>query len=317
MRRVAGIVTFWPDLEQLMPRVAALACASERVVVFANSPVSQTDRARLLGTGAGDGGIEIVQSPDNVGLGRAYNHILQYAQARGADAVLLADQDSDIEPETVEVLAARMVELTAAGHRVAVVGALPVAPDGSPTRFKTTRLFERSVGSDLPNTQAVDFAISSGSLVSLAAYEAVGPFREDFFIDAIDIEWCFRAWHAGLSCWTAMDAPMPHRLGQGGLEIPLTRLKLAQQPPSRLYTYVRNQVRMLGLRHVPMRWKLKILPYIGLQAAAYALKGNKRRASLSAIGRGFRDGIRLALREPGNSVSPAADASGTAPLEKT
>lgn len=316
MRKVAGIVTFWPDLEQLPRRVAALARANDHVVVFSNSPLSEADRALLLAADAGSGRIEIVEAPSNVGLGRAYNLIAQQALARGAEAVLLADQDSDIEPDVVYELAARMAELKAAGHKPAVVGTRPVAPDGSQA-VKTTRLFRNKTGASVPNTQAVDFAISSGSLVSLAAYTSVGPFREDFFIDAIDIEWCFRAWHAGFSCWAAMEASMPHRLGQGAIEVPLIKLKLTEQPPARLYTYVRNQMRMLSLRHVPMRWKLKVLPHMALQAVTYAVRSNEKRASLSAMGRGFRDGIRLAREEAGSGGHAASDASVNAPPERS
>jgi rhamnosyltransferase len=35
--------------------------------------------------------------------------------------------------------------------------------------------------------------ISSGSALSAAAYRKLGPFREDYFIEYIDIEYCLRA----------------------------------------------------------------------------------------------------------------------------
>jgi rhamnosyltransferase len=41
--------------------------------------------------------------------------------------------------------------------------------------------------------QDMESVITSGSLLSLAAYTAIGPFREDFFIDHVDTEYCLRA----------------------------------------------------------------------------------------------------------------------------
>src|SRR4030095_5315976 len=35
--------------------------------------------------------------------------------------------------------------------------------------------------------------ITSGTLLSLNAYDAIGRFRDDFFIDGIDHEYCLRA----------------------------------------------------------------------------------------------------------------------------
>jgi rhamnosyltransferase len=306
MRKVAGIVTYWPELESLLRLVETLARATERVLIFANSPLALAERDRLR---ACNGEIEIFESPENVGLGHAYNHLMRRARECGADAILLVDQDSALTPSAVSEIADRMGALGAAGNRVAVVGARPVQPRKTRTRFKATRLFARRSRTGLPGAMAVDFVVSSGSLVSLSAYEAVGPFREDFFIDAIDIEWCFRAWHKGYSCWAALGAPMEHHLGEGVLKVPLTGVTLTLQQPQRLYTYVRNQVRMLGLRHVPLRWKMRILPYIGLQTAVYAVKGENRRDALSAIGRGFRDGLVLAVSKPGGGLSPS-----TAPL---
>lgn len=298
MHIIAGVVTYCPELESVVRLVESLAKSTGHVLVFANSPLNEADRTRLSACGT----VEIFESSENVGLGHAYNQLMRRACEHGADALLLADQDSVLEPAAVREIGARMEALAAAGNRVAVVGARPVAPREATTEFKAPRLFERRSDTQVPGVMAVDFVVSSGSLVSRAAYDAVGPFREDFFIDAIDIEWCFRAWDKGYSCWTALEAPMEHHLGQGAMRLPLTGLTLTVQRPARLYTYVRNQVRMLGLRHVPLGWKLRILPYIGLQTLVYAVKGETRRESLSAIGRGLRDGIRLALSGAGDGL---------------
>ena len=322
LRIFSAVVAYRPDQELLLEVVSVLARTTECVLIFANSPLSQVHREGLLAAG-GNARIEIIQSRENVGLGSAYNEIMRRAAQYGGDAVLLVDQDSTLRPQVVQHLADTMRELCAAGHKVAAVGVQPVGPRQARGRFKDVRIFLRPGRSDATTVRAVDFVISSGSLVSVSAYEAVGPFRDDFFIDAVDIEWCFRAWHRGFSCWVARDALMEHRLGQGSIAVPMLRLKLPVQPPHRLYTYVRNQVRMLAMRHVPLRWKVKMVPYICLQAVVYAVKGRHRAYALKAIGRGMWDGLRTmsapvpqpALPEPGCDVD-ASDPPTTSTAEQ-
>src|SRR4051812_4486555 len=60
-------------------------------------------------------------------------------------------------------------------------------------RRNPTAIPRRQSGPRPPPSLAVDLAISSGSLITLTATAEVGPFDEGFF-DAIDIEWCSRAW---------------------------------------------------------------------------------------------------------------------------
>jgi len=290
LRIYAGVVTFRPEWASLRDLVSALAETTECVFIFANSPLSTVQRDELLAIGGAR--IEIIQSRDNVGLGSAYNEILRRAGRYGGDAVLLVDQDSTLRPQVVRLLADLMVELAAAGQRVAAVGVQPIGARHTKPAFKDVRIFPRPGREGTTRFRAADFVISSGSLVSIAAYHVVGPFRDDFFIDAVDIEWCFRAWHRGFSCWVARDARMEHRLGRGSISLPLLGLKLSVQPPNRLYTYVRNQFRMLAMRHVPLRWKAKMVPYIGFQAIVYALTGRRRCYALTAIGRGAWDGLR-------------------------
>lgn len=300
MRLIAGIVTYWPHFELLHQLIRILVKSTDGLVIFANSPMTEEARNNLERL-AGSGKIEIVQSRGNVGLGVAYNYILKRARSLGAKAVFLSDQDSVPLDGTVDLLAKTVRHLSLKGHRVAVVGPRPIGPRIQSAEFKNVRLFKRPRNVSSPHILAADFVISSGSVVMLDAFEAIGPFREDFFIDGIDIEWCFRAWSKGFSCWIALDAFMEHRLGRGVLTFPIIGFPVPRQPPSRLYTYVRNQIHMLGMRHVPLRWKLKVIPYIGLQAFVYALRGNPRRLSLVAIGRGMCEGVRRIRAEKHDS----------------
>ena len=130
----------------------------------------------------------------NAGLGVGYNQIMQTAVVRGLSWVVLFDQDSTPSPGMTLSLLGRFRRLMEAGQRPSVVGPRPISPDG--TAYKTPDTFGVSkVGQSDALLQTL-FLISSGSLTHTQAYRDIGPFREDFFIDAIDIEWCMRAGRA-------------------------------------------------------------------------------------------------------------------------
>jgi rhamnosyltransferase len=290
-RTVVGIVAFYPDpsnLARLIARVAPDVC---RIIVFANSPLDSIADGPVAAP-APETPITFITPGKNLGLGRAYNAIVELALRDGAEFVLLFDQDSMPSEGMVQRLEDLADELRRQGEKPGVVGPRPVKVSGEP--FKIPR---RRVRPGHAAAAAVDFAISSGSLIALDAAKAVGPFDEDFFIDAIDIEWCARAWGAGWSVWLGIDIPMTHRLGLGVIHLPFG-LRMTDQPPERLYTYFRNQVAMLRLAHVPAGWKLRFIASLPARCFIYAVRNRFSTPAVKAIGLGLLDGIMNRLGSP-------------------
>jgi rhamnosyltransferase len=145
-----------------------------------------------------------------------------------------------------------------------------------------------------PGLRDFSFLISSGSLIDLAAFAEIGPFREDFFIDGIDIELCFRARARGFRTIMAMDEEMPHRLGQGTIRVPLLNLRFVDNTPARLLTYARNQVAMMRLPHVPGWWKRHAAAVIAAHLICGVVRGFRGR-EIAAILRGIGAGLRQRL----------------------
>jgi rhamnosyltransferase len=203
-------------------------------------------------------GAEIIDPPCNLGVAEAFNICALESALRGRKRLLLLDQDSEIPNEFIGALAARMDALIEAGAAPAVIGPRIVSPPNS--RYKAPRYFRRKGVRSIAAADPVQYVISSGSLIDLARFRRVGPFRSDFFIDAIDTEWCFRAWRKGASCWAARDLDMVHRIGQGahraiGPSIP-------RQPDFRLYAFARNQAYCLTQPAMPPLWKARFALHI-------------------------------------------------------
>lgn len=249
----AAIVAFKPDAELIVALARAVAREAMPVIVFANSPIEPGVAQRLGACGA-----ELIVASANVGLGEAFNQCADAARARGAKRLLLLDQDSEAPDGLVAALKEAMDRLTLRGDVPGVIGPRIVAPPG--VVFRAPRYFPKVGARPLGAARPVEYVISSGSLIDLDTLSRVGPFRADFFIDAIDTEWCFRAWSRGASCWVLSDVELRHRIGEGivrnlGRAIP-------RQAKFRLYAYVRNQSHCLTLAHVPLAWKALIAAHV-------------------------------------------------------
>jgi rhamnosyltransferase len=303
LRTVAGIVAFHPDPSGLVRLISSVAPDVARVVVFANSPIDPAVKEGAARSASATP-ITFVAPGENVGLGKAYNSIVDLALREGSEFVLLFDQDSMPADGMVRRLEDLADALRREGEKPAIVGPRPVKTNGEP--FKIPR--RRARAARLP-AMAVDFAISSGSLIALRAIEAVGPFDEEYFIDAIDIEWCSRAWSAGWSVWLGTDIRMIHRLGQGVIRLPFG-LRLTDQPPERLYTYFRNQIAMLRLPHVPALWKLRFIVSLPARSLIYAVRNRFARPVIKAIGLGLVHGIMNRLGSPGRGWRMIASSRG-------
>lgn len=251
----ACIVAFRPDAILISTLAQAIVAQVGALYVFNNGGVSDDLAQRLRDVGA-----EIVEPGGNVGVAEAFNVCAQKAATSGKTRLLLLDQDSEVAVDMIEALAARMDALEGAGERVAVVGPRIISPVGAD--FKAPRYFTRPGIAAHAGAAPVQYVISSGSLVDLRTLREVGPFRTDFFIDAIDTEWCFRAWARGASCWVADAVSMTHRIGAGVVRVRGLGNATPRQPDFRLYAYVRNQAHCLTLAHLPLAWKARFAAHL-------------------------------------------------------
>ncbi|MCU0732745.1 MAG: hypothetical protein MUE84_14320 [Hyphomonas sp.] len=116
-----------------------------------------------------------------MGLGVALNGLMRRAAEDGFDELLLFDQDSSPQPSLPEVLLRSRIHLARRYTRIAGVGPMLAAPTSSdflPIPYAWRKDFD----------SAAHFVPTSGSLVSIAAWRDVGPFREDCFVGGIDVE---------------------------------------------------------------------------------------------------------------------------------
>jgi rhamnosyltransferase len=287
----AVIITFNPDHRRVHEVVQAIAPQVREVLVVDNGSAHLPDE---LLRGAAGVPIYLLELGDNLGIAAAQNLGLAWAQKRGASHVLLLDHDAVAAPDMAAALLREMRLRQKAGERVAAVG--PVIADPRRSRpapfFRVTPLgLRRVTAPDAGQHSAqVDFLISAGVLIDMAALLEVGMMREDLFIDYVDLEWCMRATARGWRLYGHFGTGIDHRLGEEPLRF-LGRRVMAHSP-LRHYYMARNALAVWRTPHARWSW-------IGFDAFALAVRSvlfstiaSERGAHLRMILRGTRDGLR-------------------------
>jgi rhamnosyltransferase len=306
-----GITLFRPSPEQIARVAARARCAAGPLIAFENGGVSAEAAATLAASG-----VRLLSGGANLGIAAALNGLAAAAREMGARHLLLLDQDALPAPGMVEALAAARARLAADGIAAAVIGPRPLAGPGHKVPGFPAHPGVARRGSLVP----VGFLATSGSLVDLAAFAAVGPFRTDYFIDGVDLEWCYRAWTRGYGCWLEEATGLHHHVGSGTIRGPFG-LAMARQPLFRMATYLRNAVYGLRLPHLPARWKLRQAAYLPVQIGLYWADSGFRPRVLLRLLEALRDGLAGRLGPPrdlpgtlpGTSPAPATPPSETRP----
>jgi len=271
--------------------IDALAPQTAAVVVVDNG--SEADTVSWLKQQEASGKLYLRLLGENLGVAAAQNCGIEVARDLEGDYIALFDHDSLPAPEMILRLVKAVEAKAAEGWKVASVGPRYVDP-----RQKNPPPFIRVVGLRLERRACetsgavveVDYLISSGCLIPMNAIKAVGPMREDFFIDYVDIEWGLRAKAHGYQSFGVCDAKMFHSLGED--PIPFLGKKFPNHSPLRHYYHFRNAIHLYKEPWVPLNWKLvdgwKLIKKFGF----YSLFGGPRYDHFRMMTKGVSHGLR-------------------------
>ena len=290
----AVIVTYNPDLDRLRRLVQQVVREGGHFLVVDNGSKDPgqvrdaIEKAGLLG---------FLDLGENLGLAHGLNVGIRRAAELGHHVVFLFDQDSAIESGFFAGLFKVWQEAERSIARIAVVGPVLKDPDsGRESKFPTFSHLLPSGNLPLPGMDGVfksDFPITSGSMVSIPAYRDIGDMREDFFIDNIDLDWCFRARARGYAVLGTTRATLLHRVGEPASGL-LYRLGLvSSHPPSRFYYSTRNRLRLYREPYAPRAWVMRDRVRFFLKTALLLVTSPQRREYLRQLRRGVRDSREL------------------------
>jgi rhamnosyltransferase len=281
----ATVVLFKPtpeDLDNLIP----LAKSAELVVVDNTPDPDEELHARLL---AQD--VPVIVNRNVGGLARGLNLGIRELFARGCDIACVFDQDSRVPENYFAAFASAADELDRADFIIGPVVHIAEVDEKLPAaNFGRWAVSVRQVPADLRTLTLSMFIITSGAAISRAAFEKLGDFKEEYFIECLDTEYSFRAAVAGVPSYMHGGVLMQHSIATA------TRHALGivayNRSPERCYYCARNTVVLSRayVRKFPivLAWNLSTL----LQLVTVVLFEKDKLRKLSATFAGIWDGLR-------------------------
>ena len=288
----AGIVTYNPDTDKLRKTIECLDKQVGRIYIVDNASDNR-DEIRALCDNMPEGvrrDIGLIENDKNMGIATALNQIMAAADADDFDHVLLMDDDSDPGEDIVEQLYE--------GTRFKDVGIVaPRIRDINSGHF----LHNKGERADRQNKkyQTLQSCITSGSLVNLDAWFAVGGYDEYLFMDFVDFDFCIRLRKEHYRILQKNSLIMEHELGKTEVKrIGFKKVDVMNHSADRKYYITRNRIyceykfnNRFGLRNAAGVVKALLLILLFEED-----KGAKVKAVLKGVRDGARDGKRLKVR---------------------
>lgn len=279
----AVVVYYHPDQDALANTERLARCLP--VLVIDNSEHPNKPKWR-------SSNIVYIANGNNLGVAVALNQGIDYWQQHNIQWCFLFDQDSQIDEAFIQSMqkASETLKHQNTAGIVPIYYANNLGNYGALIQLNRWRL-KRTLPQNLHKDKLypVSYAITSGSLINLANYAAIGPHDESLFIDFVDIEWGLRANSLGYQLLTNPNAELQHHLGVEPLS--LLGRRIVNHSPLRHYYYCRNLVAMLRKNHVPLIWKTYELFKLPIRLTLYSLFNNNGLNHFTAMTTGLWDGI--------------------------
>jgi rhamnosyltransferase len=296
---VAITVTYHPQADVFLPLLNQLLLQTAQVIVVDNTPGhSNSALAALIEGTTNQAHCVLIRLGENMGIAKALNEGCKHALSLDADFILLSDQDSLPSESMVGELYHAYQLLIDSGLQVGAVG-----PTYTDLHTGLTYPFQAQLPghffyghqiptNDVPHVEALTL-ITSGTLIPVSVFKDVGPMRDDFFIDQVDIEWCHRARSKGYRLFGTGWATMYQRMGEARLRVWYLRWRHeSAYSPLRIYYRLRNFVALLKLDFIDWRWKIRSSWYCLGLLYSHMIFGPSRLETIKMFFKGTCHGLR-------------------------
>ncbi len=240
--------------------------------------------------------VQLIRLDRNTGFSGGVDTGIRAGLERGADAVLLLNNDMVVETRFLEPLVLALRPGVAAVCSQILYASEPARIWYAGASFRPRRGHHgRNIGHGRPPFPAskapygVDCACGGAMLISRAAVAAVGLFDEGLFAYREDLDWSLRARQAGQQILVVPASVVRHTVsGSSG----------GASSPTSLYYDMRNLV-VVAERHAPLRFAGTWLRRLEALAAhlAQALRSPRRLEAVRAVVAGFLDALRGRMGE--------------------
>ncbi|WP_312188631.1 glycosyltransferase family 2 protein [Leclercia sp.] len=212
---VAIVVTYNPERNKILNCINSLAKQVDTILIVDNGS-SNCDFIKEIN----EDNVEVSLLGENKGIAFAQNYGVNLAiEKNDFDYIFFSDQDTVFPEDAVcKLVSSFNKHIEDLGQKVGCCS--PFFKDDRTGHLHPSVKLNTFTSSKVTSTDnTVDFlpshVIASGMLISWEAWQEVGPFREDLFIDWVDTEWCWRATVKGYLTVQTPSVMISHELGYG------------------------------------------------------------------------------------------------------
>lgn len=260
------IVLYKPKISEIKKNFLEY-CIRGLNVVFVVNEASEIQKSNLKSVFNKYINTDLIFLKNNTGIAKAQNiGINHYFKYSNIENLLFFDQDSCMEINEIKKL--QMMLYSEKIKSAALVG---------PGIYK----YENSGICEVTET------ISSGSMIPVKVLSEIGLFKEDYFIDFVDYEWCWRAHACGLKVYVIGDVKINHQTENDVQR----RFGHTMESPYRLYYIYRNLFWALKGTNMGFTFELKWLLRYFIKAFFQVTIANNRINRLKKISSGVFDGL--------------------------
>ena len=263
MKHAIGIVTYQPDLQRLRDNLAAAREQSDTLIIVDNGSSNLADIRAIANDAL------LIENAANLGIATALNQLCRKAFETGCDWVVTLDQDSVMQPGTL-----REFSLYTDQADVAII---------------CPRIEDRGLGRQhthsTSGTAYVTHAITAGNLVRLKAWQAVGGFTDELFIDGVDFDFCLKLIELGWKILRTDNVFLVQEMGHGRrIALPFHhQMSVLNHSPQRLYYITRNYLWIGRHHHQRLHWTVEVAKRMFIVTCFEQQKWQKLRAMFTGL----------------------------------
>lgn len=190
--KLAGVVVLYNPEDDVKDNIKTYIEKIEKLYVVDNS--INSDNVDKLPK---DKKIEYINNGDNLGIATALNIACKKAIEEGFDYILTMDQDSKFHDDNLD----KLIKFAKENKKINI---------GILTPYHVIKTIEKKPQEDIEFPLEV---MTSGNLLNLKAYKAIGGFKDWLFIDSVDIELCMNLRINGYEIVRLNYCELDHNLG--------------------------------------------------------------------------------------------------------
>jgi GT2 family glycosyltransferase len=228
--------------------------------------------------------VEVLETGENLGFAKGNNVGIQWALDQGAEAILLLNNDTIVDPSFLST----MVESLYSEPDIGATNPLiyyynppnVIWSAGGTIDSRTGIAYQRHINE--PDTgqitadEDIDYGIGAALLIRREAIEKVGLLDPDFFLYYEETDWCSRARAAGYRIVLTPKSKIWHKVSRA----------MEGRSSMQLYYFCRNRLHFLRKRKMSAASIFRVAAIeFGRMSAAMTLRGNQKsgRAVMKAV----------------------------------